>query len=157
MSDFQGIDFFKDLPTASEKTVAPKGVHEACVMEVEEVTTNSGDKAYKFTFELAGGDYFNESHYFNLFHPKEVVADIARKSLNQLAMAVGMDSWPEKKEAFVGKLCRAVIGKNEVKQPDGSMKTFTDIKGFLASEKSNVGSPASGGGSAVGSKPSLGS
>tara|TARA_R100001460_G_scaffold46704_1_gene84392 strand:- start:484 stop:957 length:474 start_codon:yes stop_codon:yes gene_type:complete len=157
MSDFDGVDFFKEVGTASEKTVVPKGVHEASILRVEDHTTAAGDKAQKVVFEMEGGQYFDQTEYFNLWHSKENVKRIANEQFSSLVLAVGMDALPNKKEELIGKKLRVVVGKKDEPQPDGSVKEYTNIKGYLASTKAGVSSASSGGSSAVGSKPSLSS
>ncbi len=152
MSDFDGVDFFKDVGTASEKTAAPKGVHEACILKVEDHTTQNGDKALKVIFEIAGGKYYDQTEYYNLWHSSENAKRVSNEIFSSLCLAVGFDAFPNKKEELVGKLLRVAIGVKDVDQPDGSVKQYTNVKGYMAS--ANTGS--SGSGSAVGAKPSLG-
>ena len=156
MSDFSGVDFFNDAETASEKTVAPKGVHEAKINSVENHTTQAGDKALKVIFELAGGQYYDQTEYYNLWHSREEAKQVSNKIFSQLILATGLDDYPDKKEELVGKLLRVVIGTRKVDQPDGSVKEYTNVKGYLASENANVGSGQAVS-PAVGVKPSLGS
>jgi len=155
MSDFDGVDFFKDIKLGSDKTVVKPGVYESCVIKIEEVQTQSGDKAMTVLFELGDKSNFDHKEYYNLWHSNADAKRISNEIFTQLVKAVGFDGLPDKKEAFVGKKLRLVIDHDN---RDG--KIFTKIKGYLPltdsdSANSNTGQNL-GAGSAVGAKPSLG-
>ena len=155
MSDFEGVDFFKDVPLSTGKTVVEPGVYDSCILQIEEVQTMSGDKAMTVLFELGDKSNFDHKEYYNLWHSNPDAKRISNEIFAQLVKAVGLDGLPNKKEEFIGKTLRLVVDHDKRDE-----KIFTKIKGYLSSNDSDSANSnanqTEGSSSAVGAKPTLG-
>jgi hypothetical protein len=156
MSDFAGVDFFKEAQLSTGKVAVPPGIYVATIMTFEKNKSRNNDDKLDITFDL-GKEYFQHTESFNLWHStSEQAKKISEEQLSRLAKAVGFEnSWPDSFADFVGKQLRVVV-----KQSPGSGqyadKMYTNIVGYmpLEDESSTSNTPDSGG-SAVGGKPRL--
>ena len=108
MNDFDGMDFFEDgdqimSESAAGTLTAPSGDYEAVIVEAENTTSKAGNKMSVITFQIDGGNYRDHREYFNLWHPKDEVQEIARRNLSILCKKLGLKAYPNNIEDLSAK------------------------------------------------------
>ena len=63
MSDFAGVDFFKEAQLSTGKVAVPPGIYVATIMTFEKNKSRNNDDKLDITFDL-GKEYFQHTESF---------------------------------------------------------------------------------------------
>ena len=151
MNDIDGMDFFEDgdqimSESAAGTLTAPSGDYEAVIVEAENTTSKAGNKMSVITFQVDGGNYRDHREYFNLWHPKDEVQEIARRNLSILCKKLGLKSYPNNIEDLKGSILKVTLEKYEdgtyVDKNDEEKPSFKNkILGYEMADKEEIPIP----------------